>query len=470
MSRTFAALAHRNYRWFIAGQSVTNIGTWMQRIAQDWLVLQVTHGDAVTLGVVTAFQFLPFLVLAPVVGVVADRFDRRVVLAITGTVGALAAAGLAAAAMDGSVSTVGIYAAAAALGVAAAFDQPARQALLGQLVPRDALGNAVALNSATFNLARIIGPALAGVLIAWIGVGPVFAANAVSFLWAVGSLAFMRPREFVEGHRSAAGDAVTFRAGLRYLRQQPDLLLVLSMVGIAAIFAFNFSLTTALMSTQVFGVGAGAFGMLGATLAIGSISGSLLAARRQVRPSLRHVVAAGVGFGIATAISGLMPTYAWFAAFLPVCGFSALTFSVAAQSYLQLRASADQRGRVMGIYALVFFGSNPVGAPLLGLVAAHFGPRWCLVGGGLLAAGLLLIVTAVAARLGWLHRDGGEESEHRIAGRPAAIGAASGAHGEQFVVDPEVVVDVATEQLSDAPAKFAGNVGRTAPAPSRGSA
>ncbi|MDQ1246180.1 MAG: hypothetical protein QG597_547 [Actinomycetota bacterium] len=398
MSRTFAALAHPNYRWFISGQAVTNIGTWMQRVAQDWLVLEVTHGDAVALGLVTALQFLPFIVLAPVAGVVADRVSPRKVLAVTGSLGAVAAGSLAAATIAGAAGIGLIFVAGAVLGVAAAFDQPARQALVGRLVPRSSLANAVALNSATFNLARIIGPALAGLAIAAVGSGPVFAVNSASFLVAVGTLAFVRPAAVEHGPGDAA-DRVTLRAGIAYLRSRPDLLVVLAAVGLAAIFAFNYSITIALMATAEFHRGAAEFGLLGAALSLGSITGSLLSARRQGPVGLRFVLVAGVAFGAVTAVSGLMPNYVWFALALPFCGLAALTFSVAAQSYLQLHTAPELRGRVMGVYVLVFFGSNPVGAPLLGWISMQFGPRWGLIGGGVLAAvGLLVLAWFVARR------------------------------------------------------------------------
>lgn len=424
MSRTFAALAHRNYRWFLSGQAVTNIGTWMQRIAQDWLVLEITGGDAVALGLVTALQFLPFVVLAPVVGVVADRYPRRWVLTATGTLGAVAAGALAVATLAGVVNLPIIFVAGAALGVAAAFDHPARQALVGQVVPRESLANAVALNSATFNLARIIGPSLAGIVIAVSTTGVVFGVNAVSFLAAVGTLWRLRltSNEPVSADRSP----VTFGAGLRYLRARPDLVVVIAMVGVAAVFAFNFGMTTALMATEEFGRGAAQFGMLSTTLALGSITGSLLSARRRRPINVTFVAVAGVLFGLATALGGLMPTFGLFALSLPLCGFTALTFSVGAQSYLQLHTAPEMRGRVMGIYALVFFGSNPVGAPVLGLLSAEFGPRAGLIGGGMMAAVGLSAIALWALRRGVFQRSGALTPADPGAGAAVVAGDAAG--------------------------------------------
>jgi len=381
MSRTFAALGSGSYRWYLSGQVVTSTGTWMQRIAQDWLVLELTHGNAAALGMVTALQFLPFVMLTPLAGVLADRFRRTRILLVTSAMGMISAALLGAVVLSGAVTVTWVFALAALLGVAAAVDHPARQAVLGQLVSREHLANAVALNSAGFNLSRVIGPALAGVVIAAAGVGPVFLVNAVTFAWALVAVTKLRPTPIV----AESSSAVTFRDGLRYLRSRPDLALVLGSMAIAATFAFNFAIFTVLMAREEFGVDAAAFGLASSVLALGSITGSLLAARRVGR-GLAFLFVAGIGFGAATAVSGLMPTYWAFLLFLPICGFLALTYSVSVQSYLQLRSAPEQRGRVMGIYALVFFGGNPIGAPLLGLVAETFGPRWAVIGGGLLAA------------------------------------------------------------------------------------
>ena len=427
MSRTFASFTHRNYRWFISGQAVTNVGTWMQRVAQDWLVLEVTHGDAVALGLVTALQFLPFLLLTPLAGVVADRFSRRAVLVFTGTLGAVSAAALAVTTLMGATTLGLIFVAGAILGVGSAFDHPARQALLGELVGPRELRNAVALNSATFNLARIVGPALAGIAIAAMGSGPVFALNAASFAIAVATLAMLRPAEFHPVQRST--ERVTFVAGIGYLRSRPDLVFVLVVVGLAAVFAFNFALTTALMATAEFGRGAAAYGLLGTSLAVGSITGSLLAARRRSVIDLRFVLAAGTVFGLVTAASGLMPNYVAFVLFLPLAGLTALTFSIGAQSYLQLRTDPAMRGRVMGFYALVFFGSNPVGAPLLGWISDEFGPRWALLGGGVLAALSLALLTLWAVRRGLVSLRG--EGAPAGAGEPAAGALAPAPPGDK---------------------------------------
>ena len=397
MSQTFTALSIRNYRWYLTGQVVTNVGTWMQRVGQDWLVLEISHGNALTLGITTALQFIPFLLVAPLAGVLADRVSRRLVMVVAGLLAGAAALTLGVAVMVASASVGLVYVLAFVLGIAAALDNPARQALLGQLVPVSSLANAVALNSATFNLSRIVGPAVAGLTIALVGIGPVFVANAASYLVALLAIAALRPLDF-HGSSPQRSSGATFAGGLRYLRSRSDLLIVLGLVAVVATFACNYQITTALMANQEFQVGVAAYGVMGSVLACGSILGSLLAARRAA-VGLRFVVWAGMAVAVATFTAGLMPSYGIFLAFLPICGLLILTFTVSAQSYLQLAADEHVRGRVMGIYTLVFFGGNPVGAPLLGLVARELGPRWGLLGGGALAAiGVAAIAGIAVAR------------------------------------------------------------------------
>lgn len=394
MSAAFIALRSRNYRWYLTGQLVTASGTWMQRIAQDWLVLDITGGNATALGLATALQFIPFVLITPFAGVLADRFSRRRIMQVTATVGAVTAGLLAAVVITGHANVGWVYALAFVLGSAAAIDNPARQAMVGKVVPAEHLANAVALNSATFNLSRILGPALGGVLIAVWGVGPVFALNAASFVLAIVAVSMIRTAAKAQQNSQRA----TFGQGWAYVRARPDLLVVLAAVAVAATFAFNYAMFTALMAREQFAVSASAFGLASSVLAIGAIVGSLVAAQRR-QPGLRRVLISGVAFGLATVAAGLQPNYTAFLLILPVAGFAALTFSVAAQGYLQLHAEDAFRGRVMGLYALVFFGGNPVGAPFLGWVADTFGPRWTLIGGGLAAAVGLLMVAWFARHL-----------------------------------------------------------------------
>ena len=394
MSKAFQALSSRNYRWYLTGQLVTASGTWMQRIAQDWLVLDITGGNATALGLATALQFIPFVLITPFAGVLADRFSRRRIMQVTATVGALTASLLAAIVITGNATVGWVYALAFVLGTAAAVDNPARQAMVGKVVPPEHLANAIALNSATFNLSRILGPSLGGVIIAVWGVGQAFAVNAASFVLAIVAVSMIRPATAVTKTTAKA----TFRDGLAYVQARPELIVVLAAVAVAATFAFNYAMFTALMAREQFNVSASAFGLASSVLAIGSIVGSLVAAKRR-QPGLRRVLISGVAFGLATIAAGLQPNYTAFVAILPIAGFAALTFSVAAQCYLQLHAGDAFRGRVMGLYALVFFGGNPIGAPVLGWVADTFGPRWTLIGGGLAAAVGLGIVAWFARHL-----------------------------------------------------------------------
>lgn len=386
MRSTFAALWVRNYRLFAGGSLVSNTGTWMQRVAQDWLVLTLT-GSAGALGLTTGLQFLPIVLFSPLAGVVADRYAKRRVLVVAQVGMGLTAAMLGLLAITGLVQTWHIYVLAFLFGTAAAFDTPARQAFVNEMVPRDRLQNAVSLNSVSFNLGRLLGPATAGVLIAWMGSGAgatgwVIMVNAASYVAVIASLLRMRTSELVPAPRLGRGPG-QLRDGIRYVRGRPDIMLVMAVVFFAGTFGLNFQMTTALMATEVYGKGAGQYGLLGSILAIGSITGSLLATRR-AEPRQRLVVVAAVAFGAAVTMAGVMPSYLTFALFLPVCGIAAMTMMTAANTFVQLACDAHMRGRVMALYIAIFMGGTPIGAPALGWLAEHFGARWTLIGGGAL--------------------------------------------------------------------------------------
>jgi MFS family permease len=386
MRSTFAALWVRNYRLFAAGSLVSNTGTWMQRVAQDWLVLTLT-GSAGALGITTGLQFLPIVLLSPIAGVIADRFPKRRVLVFAQIAMGTLAAMLGLLALTGLVRPWHIYVLAFLFGSAAALDTPARQAFVNEMVPRDRLQNAVGLNSVSFNIGRLLGPATAGVLIAWLGSGAaatgwVIMLNAASYIAVIVSLMKMRASELVPSPRLGRGPG-QLRDGVRYVRGRPDIMLVMAVVFFAGTFGLNFQMTTALMATEVYGKGAGEYGVLGSILAIGSITGSLLAARR-VGARQRLVVVAAIAFGGAVTIAGLMPSYLTFAVFLPVCGISAMTMMTSANSFVQLSSADHVRGRVMALYMAIFMGGTPIGAPALGWIAEQYGARWTLVGGGML--------------------------------------------------------------------------------------
>jgi len=396
MSPTFQALRIRNYRLYATGGVVSNVGTWMQRVAQDWLVLQLSGHSGVALGITTGLQFLPMLLLAPFAGTLADRYSKRKVLIATQAFMAVVALILGLLDVTGVVQVWHVYALALLLGIGAACDAPARQSFVIEMVGRDDLPNAVGLNSASFNLGRVIGPALAGFLIVLIGTGPVFLINAVSFSAVIFALTKMRPAELMPMPRSPGGRGQVLE-GIRYVRARPDLLLVMVIVFFVGTFGLNFQMTSALMATEVFDKGAGAYGLLGSVVAIGSLSGALLAARRG-KPRLRLIVLAAVAFGVVEVAAGLMPTYLSFMALLIPLGLCQMTLLNAANATMQLGVDPVMRGRVMALYMAVLMGGTPVGAPLVGALAEAFGARWSLIGGGLVSAGAAVVAGSLLAR------------------------------------------------------------------------
>ncbi|MDQ1641114.1 MAG: hypothetical protein QOJ90_465 [Actinomycetota bacterium] len=396
MSPTFRSLHIRNYRLYATGGLVSNIGTWMQRIAQDWLVLELTHNNGVALGVTTGLQFLPMLVVGPYAGSLADRYSKRHLLMATqafmGVVGGI----LGLLVVTDLVRIWQVFLLALLLGVGAAFDAPARQSFVIEMVGPDDLSNAVGLNSASFNLGRVIGPALAGFLIVLVGTGPVFLINAMSFIAVIFALRAMRPEDLATPPRTMRGKGQV-REGIRYVRNRPDLMLVMVIVFFVGTFGLNFQMTSALMATHVFHKGAGEYGLLGSILAVGSLSGALLAARRG-RSRLRLVVLAAVAFGVVEITAGLMPTYNTFILLLIPIGLAQMTLLNAANSTIQLSVDPVMRGRVMALYMAVLMGGTPVGAPLVGFVAQTFGARWSLILGGLISATAALVAAGLLAR------------------------------------------------------------------------
>lgn len=393
MSPTFSSLRRRDYRLFWAGMAVSNVGTWMQRVAQDWLVLHLPGGGPVPLGVTTGLQFLPFLLVSPLGGALADRLPKRQLLLATNTLMGVLPLVLGGLVLLDAAAVWHVYVLAFALGVGAALDNPARQTYVAELVGPDDLPNAVGLNSASFNAARIVGPAVAGVLIAALGTGPVFLLNAASFIGPVVALVVLRRRPEPARPRPGA-PGTRLRDGLRYVRGRPDIVLVLVVLFVVGTFGLNFQMTTALMATEVYGRGASAYGLLGSIMAIGSLTGSLLAARRG-RPRQRLVIGAALAFGALEVAAGLMPTYELFALSLIPVGMAALTFITAANAYIQVSVAPAVRGRVMALYLMVFMGGTPFGGPAIGWIGETFGARWSVSGGGLVS----LVGTVVATVL-----------------------------------------------------------------------
>lgn len=391
----FAALRVRNYRIFAGGQVVSLTGTWMQRVAQDWLVLELSGGSPVALGVAAALQFGPTLLLSLWAGGLADSYDKRRLL--FGIQCGLGACALVLGLLDvtGAVTLAQVYVLCVVLGCFSALDAPVRQSFAGEMVGQETLTNAVALNSAMFNSARIVGPAIAGLLIAAVGTGWVFLANAATFVAVLAGLALMRATEMHRYERAARGRG-SLRAGLAEVRRHPDVMLLLVVVFFVSLFGINFFLTLAIVARNVFGRGAESYGLLTSALAVGCLLGTLVAARRTGRPRLRVVLVAGAVFGVAETVAGLMPTYLLTALLLVPTGLAQLVFTTAANSAVQLGVDESWRGRVMGLYVLLLLGGTPLGGPVLGWVAEEFGGRAPLVLGGLLS----LLTVVVAA--GWV--------------------------------------------------------------------
>jgi MFS family permease len=398
-TNTFAALKFRNYRLYAGGSFLSNIGTWLQRVAQDWLVLALT-GSAGALGITTGLQFLPTLLFSPFAGVLADRFPKKLVLNWTQTIMGITALVMGVLAITGEINVWHVYLLTFVFGTAAALDVPARQAFVNEMVDAEHLPNAVGLGSASFNLARMIGPALAGALIALMGSGVaatgwVIILNGISYGAIVISLMMMRDSELWPT-KTLVRTKGALRDGVRYVRARPDIMLILAIVFCAGTFGLNFQMTTALMATEVFGKGAGEFGLLGSILAVGSLGGSLLAARRR-RPRQATIIGASIAFGAVELLSGLMPSYLTFAVMLPLCGLTSLIMITTANAFVQMSVSAEMRGRVMALYMCIFMGGTPLGAPILGWVAETWGARWTLIGGGALTVVGTVVSTMLLA-------------------------------------------------------------------------
>ncbi|ROS78744.1 MFS transporter [Cellulomonas sp. PhB143] len=399
MSRTFASLRFPNYRLWFGAALVANIGTWMQRVAQDWLVLTtLSNGSGAAVGITTALQFLPVLLFSAWAGSLADRVPRRRLLMITQGAQGVLALGLGIIVLAGNAQLWQVYLFAFALGCVTAIDAPVRQTFVAEMVPAGNLPNAVGLNSASFNAARMIGPALAGVLIAAVGTGWVFVINAVSFGATIAALAAMSAAALYPMPSSARGRG-SVREGVAYVRGRTDILVIMVVMGVVSTFGLNFQLTSALMASEVFGKDAGGYGALGSVLAIGSLGGALLAARRE-RPRVRLVLGAAAAFGVLMLVQAVAPSYLVYALLSVLVGFSSLTMLTAANSTIQVSTDPAVRGRVMALYMMVLQGATPIGSPVIGWVADVAGPRWA-VGIGGLASLLVAVVASLWAKKHW---------------------------------------------------------------------
>ncbi|WP_405166444.1 MFS transporter [Nocardia sp. NBC_01499] len=388
----FASLAVRNYRYYFAGQVVSNTGTWMQRIAQDWLVLSLT-GSSFAVGITIAMQFLPVLLFGLYGGVIADRFGKRQLLMLTQSCMGVLAGVLAILTLTGSVHVWHVYLLAFLLGLVTAVDSPSRQTFVAEMVGQEQLRNAVSLNAVNFETASMTGPAVAGAVIAAVGTGWAFAINAFSFIAVVGGLLLMRPAQLrpVPQVPRRKGQ---LREGLRYVAARPDLIGPLVLVGFVCTFGYNFPTVLSGFAYHVFHIDAGRYGLLNTALAVGALVGALLASRRP-RVRMRLLVGTAFGFGVLEAVTAFAPHYWLFAAMLTTVGLLGLTFLTSSNSTIQLATEPTMRGRVMSLHMIVFIGGTPIGAPIIGWVTEEWGPRI-----GLLACGA--VSACAAAAVGWI--------------------------------------------------------------------
>ena len=426
MKSTFSSLRVRNYRLFATGSLISLVGSWMQRTGQDWLVLRLSHNSGTAAGITLGLQFLPLLLFGLFGGVLADRLPKRRTLYATQSAMAVLAVVLGLLVLERAATLTEVYALAFALGCATAIDNPTRQAFVGELVGRDQISNAVGLNSATFNGARLVGPALAGVMIDAVGTGWVFIANAVSFVAVIASLAMMREQELLPAPRLQRAKG-QIRAGFKYVAGRRDLVLPILLVGVVGMLGLNFQVTLALMDRTVFHRSATGYGLLTSILAVGSVTGALAAARRQ-QMSVRILALGAFGFGAAEALAALMPGYVLFAVLLIPTGFFALTVTTIANSTVQLNSDPAIRGRVMGVYMLVFLGSTPIGAPIIGWASQELGARAGLYIGGLSSLVAAIVVLAVLHRTPAAAPTAEQSPEDLLdtAATPAVAGALSG--------------------------------------------
>lgn len=405
----FSSLKVRNYRLFFAGQVVSNIGTWMQRIAQDWLVLSLT-GSATAVGVTTALQFLPMLLFGLYGGVLVDRLNKRRALLVTQTSMALTGIALALLTLSGHVQVWHVYLAAFAVGLATVVDNPARQSFVSEMVGPDQLQNAVSLNSANFQSARLVGPAVAGLMITGVGTGWAFLFNGLSFVAPLVGLLLMRARDLHVVRRAPKGKG-QLREGLRYVAGRPDLTWTIILIGFIGTFGFNFPVYLSAFADDVFHAGAGSYSLFNTLMAAGSLAGALLAARRGTA-KLRVMLAAAVAFGGLELVAATAPSLWLFSLLMVPIGMFGMTVNVTANTTVQMGTDPAMRGRVMALYMMVFMGGSPIGAPIAGWITDTYGVRAGLAVGGAIAAAAAIGIGLVLARVGNLRLSVGWHGGH----------------------------------------------------------
>jgi MFS family permease len=387
------AFRHRNFRILYPANALSNIGTWAQRVAQDWLVLELTDNNGAALGLVTAVQFAPVLLFSLHGGKMADRVNKRKLLIWTNAVAGLASLVIGILVIAEVIELWHVFVGAAVLGISTAIDAPIRQAFTSEIVGHSDVANAVSLNSANFNAGRLVGPALSGFLIAHFSTGPSFIINATTYLFVIAALVAMREKDFfIHKKEETLG---TIREGVRYAMARPDLYVVMMLVFFAATFGLNFQIFNALMATKEFGKGPASYGLLGTFIAVGSLTGALLSARLEQFRNTRYIIKLGIVFSFSVMVLSIAPSYLWYAVWLPVCGITALTMLISANSYVQTHSDPAVRGRVMGIYLLIFMGGTPFGSLLIGWMTETIGVRETIAACGgisLLAAVVIWVI------------------------------------------------------------------------------
>ena len=364
---------HRNYRILFPANTVSNIGSWAQRIAQDWLVLELTNNNGTYLGLVTAVQFAPVLFFSLHGGKLADRFNKRKVLILTNIIGGAASLALGLLVITDLIALWHVFVLAGVLGISTAIDAPVRQAFTTEVVGQSDLPNAVSLNSANFNAGRLVGPAVSGGLIAAFGTGPSFIINGLSYFFVIAALLNLNEKAFFDLDRPKSDGNI--REGIAYAKARPDIYVVMLMVFFLATFGLNFQIFNALMATQEFGLGPASFGLMGTFIAIGSLAGAIGSARLERFRNTKFVIKGGIIFSISIMAFSIIPSYSLYILWLPICGFTALTTLVSANSIVQTSTDPAIRGRVMGLYLLIFMGGTPFGSPLIGTSAELIGIR-----------------------------------------------------------------------------------------------
>ena len=390
---SWRSFRHRNFRILFPANALSNIGTWAQRVAQDWLVLELTDNNGAALGLVTAVQFAPVLLFSLHGGKMADRVNKRKLLIWTNAVAGAASLVIGILVITEVIELWHVFVGAAVLGISSAIDAPIRQAFTSEIVGHSDVANAVSLNSANFNAGRLVGPALSGFLIAHFSTGPSFIINGATYLFVIAALIAMREKDFfIHKKEETLG---TVREGIRYALARPDLYVVMLLVFFAATFGLNFQIFNALMATKEFGKGPASYGLLGTFIAVGSLTGALLSARFERFRNTRYIIKLGMVFSLSVIVLSIAPSYLWYSLWLPICGITALTMLISANSYVQTHSDPAVRGRVMGIYLLIFMGGTPFGSLLIGWMTEALGVRETIAACGGISLMAAVVIWAI---------------------------------------------------------------------------